>query len=283
MKDIMSRQLQLKLFGSVIQFMATIGVSEAGIREAFESAVTKMEAKRTRSSGNAADAKYQPNGDVSAHLLRMWFRDVRLVRGVDSKPRPLPLSRGKNSLKALIRELDDSADAAAVIRDMKAVGLIKKNARGLYVPTASAAVIPRLHPWVVEHAVRSVIRFVSTIHRNSNPTPDLPPLLERYSYVPDLNPADSRGFAEFARDQGQAYLNTLDDWLEHRRVPKRRGSPRSPKSGVPAGVHLITFIGGEPSAFMAQLDRTSSGKAPRVLRRTRHSSDPATYPPSTPS
>lgn len=248
MKDVMSKQLQLKLFGSVIQFMATIGVSEAGIRDAFEVAIAKMEATRLRGSP-VADAKYQPNGDVSAHLLRMWFRDARLVRGVDSKPRPLPLSRGKNSLKSLIRELDESADAAAVIRDMKAVGLIKKNTRGLYVPTANAAVIPRLHPLIIEHAVRSVIRFVSTLHRNSNPTPDLPPLLERYSYVPDLNPADSREFAEFARDQGQAYLNTLDDWLEHRRVPKRRGSPRPLKSGVPAGVHLITFIGGESAAI----------------------------------
>lgn len=283
MKEVMSKQLQLKLFGSVIQLMTTIGVSEADIRGAFESAIAKSEAKRPKKgTGNAADAKYQPNGDVSAHLLRMWFRDVRLVKGVDSKPRPLPLSRGKSSLKALIEKLDDSADATAVIRDMKAVGLIKRNARGLYVPTASAAVIPRLHPWVIEHAVRSVVRFVSTIHRNSNPTPGLPPLLERYSYVPDLNPADSRGFAEFARDQGLAYLNTLDDWLEHRRVPKRRGSARSPKSGVPAGVHLITFLGGESTASMGQPE-SNAGNAPRSLRRRRQSSDPSTHPPSTPS
>lgn len=245
----MPKQLQLKLFGSIVEFMTTVGLSEADIRRAFEEAVAKSSAKWPNPAGRNVDGKYQPNGDVSAHLLRMWYRDSRLIDSADCKPRPLPLSRGRNSLRALIGKLDPGADAAAVLKTMKAVGLIRRTASGRYLPTASAAVIPKMHPWMIEHAARSVIRLVSTVHRNANPTPELPPLLERYSYVPDLNPGDARSFAEFARVQGLAYLDILDDWLEQRRVTKIRSSTRARRLGVAAGVHLITFLGSEAGSY----------------------------------
>lgn len=239
------KQLQSRLFGSVIEFMATLGLSESEIRRAYEAALTKLRTERERRASKGIDGGCQQNGDVSAHLLRIWYRDSRLIDAAECKPRPLPLSKGKNSLHALVKKLDPGADPSAVLATMKAVGLIKRTAGGKYIPTANAAVIPKLHPWVMEHAARSLIRFVSTVHRNANPKSELPPLLERCSYVPDLNPADAGSFAEFARIQGLAYLDTLDDWLEQRRVTAVRSSKRSSKSGIAAGVHLITFLGSD--------------------------------------
>lgn len=249
--DGMTKPLQRKLLGSVVEFMATVGLSERETREAFAAAIAKLR-KTSRRFGQVAEANYQPDGDVSANLLRMWFRDSRLVEdGPECRPRPLSLSKGRGSLTSLIKKLDPQADSKSVIKSMKALGLIKRTSRGLYLPTANAAVLPRMHPWVVEHAARSVIRFVSTIHRNSNPTSGQPPLLERYSYVPDLDPSDARAFAEFARIQGLAYLDTLDDWMEHRRVDKNRTPRRGRSSGIPAGVHLITFLGAEADSSVA--------------------------------
>jgi hypothetical protein len=209
----MSKLLQLKLLSSVLEFLARVGVPEAAIRDSFERGLIRSRTFRRNRVSSRVDGRYQRSGDVSAQLLRLWHRDSRFIDGKDFNPRPLLLSKGKVSLRALVSKLDPVANPMEVLNEMKAVGLIRRLANGRYVPTASAAVIPQLHPWAVEHATKSVVRLVSTVCRNAAKRSSQPPLLERYSYVPDLNPAEALAFAEFSRSQGQTYLDTLDDWL----------------------------------------------------------------------
>jgi hypothetical protein len=178
----------------------------------------------------------------------------------------------------LIGSLDPSADASEVLRNMKMVGLIRKTKGGRYLPTASATVIPGLHPWATEHAARSVIRLVSTVFRNANRDGGEAPLLERYSYVPDLNPEEGREFADFSRSQGQAYLDTLDDWLEQRRVRDSGLAPRNRKRGIAAGVHVIAYLG-DGAQVQQGAKRGSSPKAAST-KAVRRSPTPS---PSTPA
>lgn len=228
-----------RLLGSVVEFMVMAGLSESAIRRSFDSALRRVRPKdpRSRLTGQT------PEGDVTAHLLRIWHRDERYVDKVELKPKPLYLSRGRTSLRSMLMKLDPAVDVAATIRAMRDNGLIRRTKDGRYLPTARAAVLQTPHPWAVEHAAQSVLRLLATVSRNVSATPGVPPLLERYSYVPDLDPDEAHSFAEFARRQGQVLLDTLDDWLEVRRAKETVVGKAKRRVGIPAGLHLITFVG----------------------------------------
>src|SRR5690606_29761688 len=235
-----STDVQVKLLGAIVEFMVASGVPDVSLRRAFELSLRHARALKTR---RKVLVGLEREGDVIAHLLRLWHRDARYIDKFEAKPRPLPLGQGKNSVKSLVRRLDPDADVEVTIRAMKTNRLIKPVGNGRYLPTASAAVLQAPHPWAAEHVAESVCRLLATVSRNASASPENPPLLERYSYVPDLNPDDVPSFVEFARGQGQVLLDTLADWLEPRRVKRATSSRGTAKVGVPAGLHLITFVG----------------------------------------
>ncbi len=222
--------------------MTQAGFTQGEIRKAFDKALLQAEVPPSRPKRRTSPTT-PVAGDVSALLLRLWHRDSKYLDNRDYKPRPLPLLRGKNSLRSIVEKLDPTVEVEPLLRSMKASGLIRRTKDGRYLPTSSAAVLPALHPWAVEHAAQSVLRLLSTVARNAN-SGDSSPLLERYSYVPDLAPEFAQPFAEFARRQGQVLLDTLDDWLEQRCVNRsRRAKTTDSQVGIPAGMHLITFLG----------------------------------------
>lgn len=237
-----ARKLQTSFLSSVIEFMVRVGVSEREIRASFELGVIRARRLACPASSECVDAQYRADGDASAYLLRLWNRDERLVDPVTLAPRPLPLLRGKNNLRSLIASLDSGVDPLRVLNAMKGARLIRRVSSGRYVPTDDGAIFSSLHPWAIEHTAKSVIRLVNTVYRNAGGSAEQPRLLERYSYVPDLDPSNRRAFAEFSRTQGLNYLQAIDDWLERKRVHKSRRATRSAAKGVAAGVHLITYL-----------------------------------------
>lgn len=273
------KELQTRLLQSVLEFLAMAGASESSIRNSFEKGLLWSRSFRGVGPISKSDGLYQKSGDISAQLLRIWHRDSRYVSARDLSPRPLPLSKGRNCLRRLVERLDPDVDPMEILRNLKQVGLIRRNKDGRYLPTASATVIPRLHPWATEHAAKSVIRLVSTVFRNASREADDPPLLERYSYVPDLPPEERKVFAEFSRSQGQAYLDTIDDWLEQRRAQKMRSGRRKPRRGVPAGVHVITYLGDSPVGGQVPGQPTRLRKLSGEKKAPRR----ATSPPATPA
>lgn len=258
-----SAKLHYKLLASIVQLMLGTGLSGAKIRQ-YVSSELERSSKREARLLKGARTKHHQLDDVAAQLLRIWHRDDRYLGGEESKPRALPLDRGRGNLKSIISSINPDVDAAAVLKSMIAVGLIRRTAKGRYLPTASATLIPCMHPWALEHTERSMIRLISTIARNASGKSDLAPLLERYSYVPDLNPAEAAAFAQFSRVQGQAYLDTLDDWLEQRRAyPKRsRGNAR----GVAAGVHVIAYLG---EARGLSIDSSPRPRSKKIVERAK--------------
>jgi hypothetical protein len=245
--------LQFKLLGAILEFMGKSGVSDADIRSSFELGMTGL---RTRKLGGKLrrDGKYVGNGNVSAELIRLWHRDGRYI-DKDARPRPLSLTRGRSSLKSLVARLDPTANASEILQSMRVVGLIRRTSKGKYVPTAESVTIGQLHPLAVEHVAKSVIRLVSTVCRNTDPRGRSFPLIERYAYVPDLNPSDMAEFGDFTRTQGMAYLETVDDWLEQRRVGRTRATTKKGRVGVTAGVHLVAYLG----------DAQEGGSEPTVI------------------
>src|SRR5690606_13793666 len=119
------KQLPSKLLGPVLDFMAMAGLSEVVMRKEFERALKQSGNRRGKEAGNATSGKFRPQGDVSAHLLRLWHRDGRYINGRTLQPRSLPLLRGRSNLRSLIEELDPEARPTDALREMRAAGLIR--------------------------------------------------------------------------------------------------------------------------------------------------------------
>jgi hypothetical protein len=235
--------LMKRLVESVLDFLGRSGMSAAEVREILAECSPAVKGVKSQSPTKAQDPHYVGNGNVSAEIMRIWHRDSRLLDR-EARPRPLQLNRGPNSLSVLVRRLDPSGDPIKSINAMRAVGLIRRLADGRYVPTAESVKIDHLHPLAVEHIAKSVVRLVTTVCRNTDPNREAIPLIERYAYAPDLSDKEADAFAEFTRNQGMAYLEAVDDWLEQRRIRKRATFGRKSKgASVAAGVHLFAYMG----------------------------------------
>jgi hypothetical protein len=238
--------------------------------------LTSGNAPKVRTSTPAKERRYIGNGNVSAEVIRIWNRDARYL-DAEARPRPLCRTQGRSSLTRLVKSLDPDVDANSIVDAMLAVGLIRKLPRNKYLPTAESVTIGFLHPLAVEHVAKSVIRLVSTVCRNTDPTKALDSLIERYAYVPDLSQDEVKAFSEFTRLQGMAYLSAVDDWLEQRRVRwGNSGSRRGSSEGVAAGVHLVAYLGDdELNLSCASVDACESngrgGRRGRSRRTPRNS------------
>lgn len=274
----MSKELQRKLLGTVVEFMVRAGASEAAINEAFRMGLENSRDRLRDCGEEYQDGSYLQNGDVSADLLRAWHRESRLISGFDASPRPLHLKKGRNSIRALILSLHKKADVESIIRFLKDAKLIVRLSDGRYVPAEEAGAITQDDSFVVEHLVKSVTRLFCTMRRNTSRTGRREPLIERYAYVSDLDPGDRKAFAEFTRDQGVAYLQAVDDWMEQRRLRRVRKVGRQKKQGVVAGVQVVAYLG----------DGHELGGSSILSRRPKGSTSSARYgestsPPSMPA
>jgi hypothetical protein len=196
------------------------------------------------------------------------------------------LTRGRNSLRSAIGRIDPTADARVVLRGMKKAGLIRRTSNGRYLPTSEAAIIDQLHPVSVEHVTRLVSRLISTVGRNMDPSRQSLSLIDRHAYTTDLKPTERRAFADFTRAHGMACLESVDDWLEQRRVSRSPISAARPrkKEGLAAGVYLFAYLGDDegieslrasgskprtPRAGPRALPRTSRSRKPTLARAAR--------------
>lgn len=253
------------MISSVLEFMRGSGLNESRIRDAFEKGLSKLRnGRRDRMARGVNDLRVG-NENLSAELLRVWHRDGRYI-DEDARPRPLSLNSGRNSLHAIVSRIDPKANATGILKEMKAVKLIRRTATGRYLPTSEAAIVGTLHPLATDHVAKLVVRLVSTVSRNVDQSRSSLPLIERHAYVPDLNRTERRAFADFTRSQGMAYLESVDNWLEQRRVRRVQSGTRRNVEGVPASVHLFAYLGD------GRVKSATTGEA-NSLRQTKRSGE----------
>jgi hypothetical protein len=234
--------LRLSMLASVIDFMSRSGMVESTIRKAFEDSMASLDGSRSDQLVQRREALGIGNENLSAELLRIWHRDGRYIDR-DAKPRPLALAKGRNNLRATIRRIGPDADAAAILREMKAARLIRRTSSGRYLPTSESAIVSQLHPMAIDHIAKLVIRLVSTVSRNVDPAERSLSLIERHAYAPNLSWTERKAFAEFTRSRGMAFLESVDDWLEQRRVGRTARDAHRNDAGIPASVHLFAHLG----------------------------------------
>lgn len=225
-----------KILAAVVDFLLRAGYSSEAIREKVEvllmsAAKKQMSRHRKRVSGGGL----RDDDTVSAAVLHRWHRESSLLDD-NASPRPLRLYGAKDSVEALVRSERPSSPPRAIIEEMRSLGLLlRKGSR--YLPRARVATIDRLHPVLIEHVAKSLTRLLETVGRNTSER-GVVPLIERFTHVPDLPMSCVDDFRVFSQQHGSAFLASVDDWLEARRV---RNAKRATK-GAAAGVHVYAYI-----------------------------------------
>ncbi len=233
--------LMLGLMKSVIAFMAQTGMSASEISRVFQSCLPVRNGRRTTLNTKPREAVAFGCDTVAGAVLRAWHRFPRYL---DSSARPIPLRPDgpSPSLASLISSQSKKAIPADVIRAMINSRLLRPDQRGMYLPAKDSATIDSLDPLSVDHIAKTVMRLVETASRNVSKSKNKLSLIERYAHVPDLSKSEARAFAVFSKQQGQACLDAIEDWLETRQVGSvSKASVRS--QGVNAGVHIFAYLG----------------------------------------
>jgi len=244
-KSALPSALMHGLLASVVYFMSRSGMNVAQIENSFRDAVRSASARKRTSSTRSFAPPDIGSDTVAGAVLRAWHREKSYI-DEEARPIPLRMAGSPRGLAALMRRQDPKCDVRALTKGMLTVGLIRRRRNGEFLPVTESATIRQLHPLLIDHVAKSVMRLVETVYRNTDPLTATTPMIERYAHVPDLDSADAEEFATFAQQQGAAYLEAIDDWLETRRIKPKSGKKGITTNKVAAGVHLVAYLGDQP-------------------------------------
>lgn len=235
--DADDNSFQLRLILAVLDFLHQSGLSKDSIVKLSSLALGKLKKRPDSSTGRLLlDSSVVSAIGISFHR---WYREREFVKA-SGQPRPLRLLGPSPSVEALVRRERPSIPAAAVAREIVRLRLVKRNRKGYFVPTGMHALISRMHPYIAEHLAHSVIRLLSTVQYNARTNAGGGALFERYAHVPNLKRSHLQAFRDFSNQQGEALIDTTNDWLEsHRRL----SSNKERKATIEAGLHVFAYVG----------------------------------------
>ena len=241
-----------KVLNSLVDFLLVGGMDAAEIQHVVAKRVAGAP-ERARAAATPGAASTGVGMDtVSALVLHRWHREESLL-DEQALPIAIRLYGRAPSVEALALAEGSDVPAKTIALAMKSSGLIKQVARGLYVPEARVGKIGTLHPVLVEHASKSLVRFLETIQRNTSSAKKKLTLIERYTHIPDLPVEALTAFQSFSQEHGSSFLAGVDDWLESRR---HVGMNREKKSGLAAGIHVFAYVEKSP-----QVTKKPKGRA----------------------
>jgi hypothetical protein len=107
-----------------------------------------------------------------------------------------------------------------VVRDLIDLGIVVKIPGGFHKPAIRSAVINGPSALILAHATAAILRLVGTVAHNI--TGEHPSRFERHVDEVRIRTSDLPIFLRFVEDQGQYFIDSVDDWLSRRAIKGRR-------------------------------------------------------------
>jgi hypothetical protein len=178
--------------------------------------------------------------DVLGHVVYRWQRSPKYL-DEDGNPQRIPARGRAPSVEALFKEIDRTDYFELGLRHLKQLGRVQRLKGGLLQPCNEVTIVQHLRPELLELLVQTINRAVATVlHNTSMKDKHAVRLIERVTAVPDLPENEVGNFKLFAREQGGALINTMNDWLERRRGDAK--ARRTGSSHLTAGLHVFAFV-----------------------------------------
>jgi hypothetical protein len=179
--------------------------------------------------------------DVLGHVIYIWQRTPSYLDN-DGRPIAVPASGPAPSIQALFRGIKRASYFEEGLKHLLQVRRIRRLKNGRYLPCSEVSIVDKLTPEMVRLLSQTINRLVKTVlHNTAQRDPRALRLVERVTTVPDLPSKQVRAFKTFAREQGGALINTMNEWLE-----SRRGNSKArivgPTKNQTAGLHVFAFV-----------------------------------------
>jgi len=163
-----------------------------------------------------------------------WYRDFIGPYGI---PLELPLEPGEKSFPDLVRRYAGQVDPLEVLEELRMIGVIEETADSKVRLATRSYITGRLRPESIERMSWAVHDLAATLDHNLDPKRDGPALFERRVFTPEpIEGALLDAFKQLATDEGQAFLEKLDNWLNEQFQEirkKRRRSGETPIAPTP--------------------------------------------------
>ncbi len=152
-------------------------------------------------------------------VMSAWFS---LPRFLDSESRPLPLAvdRGPQSVPSLVRSSRVKISAALAVELMRRSPSVRIDARGNFVALKRVFVLPDFE---VPRAALVIARYLDTLRRNSSAQrADTTLLLERNCHVPEIDLRKINPILRDIKGRGTAFMDSVDGDIEAHRIRRSR-------------------------------------------------------------
>jgi len=179
--------------------------------------------------------------DALGHVVYIWQRTPRYL-GDDGRPLPIPARGPAPSIQALFKDVKRTSYFERGLKHLMRVKRIKRLPNNRFVPCSEVTIVERLTPEMVQLLNQTVHWLVATVlHNTSLKDRKALRLIERVTTIPDLPAKQVRAFKIFAREQGGALINTVNEWLESRRGRAKARATGNPNN-LTAGLHVFAFV-----------------------------------------
>jgi hypothetical protein len=202
---------------------------------------------KARAAAKRKVARLQPHRevlvdlDVLGHVIYIWQRTPNYLDN-DGRPVAVPATGPAPSIQALFRGIKRASYFKQGLKHLLQVRRIRRLRNGRYLPCSEVSIVDKLTPEMVKLLSQTINRLVKTVlHNTAQRDPRALRLVERVTTVPDLPSKQVRAFKMFAREQGGALINTMNEWLESRRG-NNKARIVGPTGNQTAGLHVFAFV-----------------------------------------
>lgn len=173
--------------------------------------------------------------------IATWSRNPRYVNK-HGDPRPLPCFGARPSIEALLRDCGLRNGARAAARQLIETGAVQKTKGRKYLPKDRSVRITAVNDYLAEHVAHGVLRMVQTAFSNFSPSGRRQPLLQRAAAVRALPKSLRSEFQAFVNTQGNAFVTSIDDWLEARSVSVQKAKKSKSTKYARAGLYAFAYF-----------------------------------------
>jgi hypothetical protein len=165
--------------------------------------------------------------DSVTHLLTTWHLDDRYALQFMATPRELKITgpAGEYTFTTLAKECAPTVDPDELLEELMRIGAVTVDGDKNTARLIARAYLPEPYsPEQTERLGRMVRNFATTLESNFQTEDPNERRLDRHVMADfAISREDEAEFANVAREAGQAFLETLDSWLQKRKQVRENG------------------------------------------------------------
>jgi hypothetical protein len=196
--------------------------------------IPRRDAARIKSTMTVGAAEELTNLNRVGRLIVGWQREFIGPYGL---PLELPLEPGERSFPDLVRRYAGQVPPAEILEELKLVGVVEMTSEGKARLTNRSYITGRLRPESIERMSWAIHDLAETLDHNLNPGRDGPARFERRVYTNEpIGGELLANFRQLAVEEGQLFLEKLDNWLneQFQELRKKRRMSKADSSSYSA-------------------------------------------------